>query len=116
MSTAITQDANTDGCRYLTDSALPLLQTLRHHQASLHPHVLQGRDRSAIHDLCKAMTLRDCTLFLLKRADGQIEARLGDLDMKHPDKMAKWEATERKLINGGWYVGVDDICLLSRTT
>lgn len=60
------------------------------------------------------MTLRDCTVFLRFSADGdwsgdegEVEARLGDLDLKSPDKAGYWEETERGLVEGGWYEGIE---------
>lgn len=50
-----------------------------------------------------------------------IEARLGDLDLKSPDgdKMQYWRDTEMSLITEGWYAGQgslqDEICLLSKS-
>ena len=62
-------------------------------------------------DFLVAMTLRDCTLFVKVPADGdgEIEARLGDLDVKMAGegKLNYWKGIERSLINGGWYVGMD---------
>jgi inositol-pentakisphosphate 2-kinase len=59
--------------------------------------------------LLVAMTLRDCTLFLRlpedEADDAQIEARLGDLDVKSPDKAPYWKQTEQELIDGGFYQG-----------
>jgi inositol-pentakisphosphate 2-kinase len=72
-------------------------------------------------DLCKAMTLRDCTLFL-KRSGKGVDARLGDLDLKQPERLSRWKSTEESLITEGWYTNAEDrklwakeqICQLSR--
>ncbi|GAB7362815.1 hypothetical protein MBLNU230_g3118t1 [Neophaeotheca triangularis] len=81
-----------------------------------------GDGPEAIEGLCKAMTLRDCTLFVLKSGEGKeasFEARLGDLDFKSPDKIPKWRDAEQGLINEGWYTNTEKdhrpetICLLS---
>ena len=70
-----------------------------------------------------AMTLRDCTVFVRFRLgavdeltadfdrDGAVdhgtEARLGDLDLKSPDKAQYWKDTENALIGEGWYTGTE---------
>lgn len=104
--------------QYLVNDAQPLLKTLKQHQLALDPHgamkVLSVEDTLA---LTKAMTLRDCTLFMRRRVDGSVEARLGDLDMKAPGKMERWADVERGLIDGGWYAdegNEERVCALSR--
>ena len=55
-----------------------------------------------------AMTLRDCTCFLRIPADPRapVEAKLADLDKKNwAAKLGYWQATERRLIEGGYYEG-----------
>ena len=54
-----------------------------------------------------AMTVRDCTVFVrIPVEEGKaIEARLGDLDVKHAGKFASWKDVERKLIDDRWYHG-----------
>ncbi|KAK0279697.1 Inositol-pentakisphosphate 2-kinase [Friedmanniomyces endolithicus] len=96
--------------------AQSLFRTLREHQQDWDPvGVLMASGDSTLRSLSKAMTIRDCTLFVLVRANDKIEARLGDLDMKELDKLAKWRATEQGLIDGEWYMGAaDSICALSR--
>jgi len=75
--------------------------------------------------IARAMTLRDCSLYILLRPrEGHgydIEARLGDLDIKLPEpgfhlveektakKLQKWVAAERRLISGGWYSGTEEL-------
>jgi len=103
--------------RYLVGpEAQSLFRTLREHQQDWDPvGVLMASGDSTLRSLSKAMTIRDCTLFVLVRANDKIEARLGDLDMKELDKLAKWRATEQGLIDGEWYMGAaDSICALSR--
>ncbi|KAK4950719.1 Inositol-pentakisphosphate 2-kinase [Elasticomyces elasticus] len=100
---------------YLITAALPLLRTMQRYQQTWDPKGVLAPDGSPnAHDLSKAMTLRDCTLFVLVESDGGVEARLGDLDMKGIDKVGRWRTTEQGLVDGGWYMGVDDICSLSR--
>ncbi|KXL47160.1 hypothetical protein M433DRAFT_74081 [Acidomyces richmondensis BFW] len=92
---------------YLVDQGLPLLHTLRDHQQLLDKEgSLSVTDACAVHDLCKAMTLRDCTLFI-KRSGFNVEARLGDMDLKHPAKLCKWKKIEQDLIDGGWYTNTE---------
>ncbi|RDL37420.1 uncharacterized protein BP5553_04853 [Venustampulla echinocandica] len=58
-----------------------------------------------------AMTLRDCSLYVRLPVDGKdddkIEARIGDLDLKSPDKGDYWKTVERQLIDEGWYMGTE---------
>jgi inositol-pentakisphosphate 2-kinase len=76
-------------------------------------------------DYSKAMTLRDCVLFVkgsLDAFEDTADIRLADLDFKHPhpEKVAKWMSTERVLIDQGWYTNteidgvIDSTCLLTR--
>ena len=55
--------------------------------------------------LLTAMTLRDVTCYVLYTGDenGPLEAKLGDLDLKSPEKQAEWRITEAELIAEGWY-------------
>ncbi|TKA24346.1 hypothetical protein B0A50_06816 [Salinomyces thailandicus] len=107
---------------YIVRDALPLFKTLREKQQEFDARgVLDDVDDAATADVCKAMTLRDCTLFLHSGPLG-IEARLGDLDMKQPEKLDKWRSVERSLIDEGWYGNAEPgdawteekVCLLSR--
>ena len=117
---AITNDQELQD--YLTNEAQPILQQLRFWQAKLDPHgILHVSDEQAMFDFCKAMTLRDCTLFL-KRTGGQVEARFADLDIKQPEKFATWKKVEHELISSGWYTNTEkdqawikeQVCLLSK--
>jgi inositol-pentakisphosphate 2-kinase len=60
-----------------------------------------------------AMTLRDCTVYVRfpadAEADDQIEARLGDLDLKSSGKEQYWKDTERALIEEGWYTATEKL-------
>lgn len=102
---------------YLSKDALSLLQTLRRHQSHRDPKgVLAASHEDEILDLCKAMTLRDCTLFL-RRSGDHVEARIADLDTKGLEKIETWKRGEQSLVDGGWY-GHDrdideDVCLLA---
>lgn len=112
----------TELAEFLVDRAQPLFAILRDQQRFLDPRgVLSVTGADGIYDLCRAMTLRDCTLFVRGTEDG-IEARLGDLDFKQPEKLGRWKEVERKLIDDGWYVNSEAdvvwreeaICRLSR--
>lgn len=88
-------------------------------------HNSDKRSFTELESIARAMTLRDCSLYLLLRPrEGHvydIEARLGDLDMKLPglgfwltegktsQKLQKWAAIEQKLNNGGWYTGTEGL-------
>jgi inositol-pentakisphosphate 2-kinase len=107
---------------FLIDGAQPLFAILRDQQRFLDPRgVLRVTGADGIYDVCRAMTLRDCTLFVRGGAEG-IEARLGDLDFKQPGKLGRWRDVERELIDEGWYVNgeakavwcEERICQLSR--
>lgn len=107
---------------YLLDTAQPLLQQLRACQMAFDPTgTLNTSGPESIQMLCKAMTLRDCTLFL-KRSANVIEARLGDLDLKQPERLMRWKKVELNLVENGWYTNTEPdvhwirerICLLSR--
>jgi inositol-pentakisphosphate 2-kinase len=109
---------------YLVKDAQPLLQRLKSGQMihDMSGVLALGVEEDEVADLCKAMTLRDCTLFVRRTGDA-IEARLGDLDLKMPEKVGKWEEVECELIEGGWYGNEEreevwvkeEICLLSRS-
>ncbi|KAK3681967.1 Inositol-pentakisphosphate 2-kinase [Vermiconidia calcicola] len=107
---------------HLVDNVQPLLQTLRENQLRLDSKgVLKTTSSLEILNLCKAMTVRDCTLFL-KRSGNTIEAKLADLDFKQPEKLDRWKKVEHELINLGWYDNTEPqqiwkqetVCLLSR--
>ncbi|KAI7286993.1 hypothetical protein KC345_g822 [Hortaea werneckii] len=106
---------------YLVDDAQPLFRTLKENQQRFDSSgVLGNVDDNALYDICKAMSLRDCTLFL-KHGHRGVEARLSDLDLKQPGKLDTWRAVEEALINEGWYQNreaeevwkEEKICLLS---
>lgn len=81
------------------------------------------KSEKASHELCVAMTLRDCSLYIRMDKDHQVtEARLGDLDYKSASKYSSWKKKEQELIDEGWYCGEESKelqqpvgeCLLSR--
>ena len=75
-------------------------------------------------DFLLAMTLRDCTVFVRFPSEGrseEVEARLGDLDLKSREKKEYWRRSELELIEDGWYGGKESeeirqplVCQLSR--
>ncbi|KAI4113410.1 MAG: hypothetical protein LQ345_005603 [Seirophora villosa] len=105
-----------------------MIKMLRDLQIQKDPHGIFKTDPSSL-DFMTAMTLRDCTMFLkIPTSDSakvQIEARLGDLDLKTPNgnKAEYWKQTEQQLINEGWYTATEKtttdvhgaICLLSKS-
>jgi inositol-pentakisphosphate 2-kinase len=107
--------------QYLLEQAQPLLHQLRASQVDLDVHGVLKTTPDTIFQLCKAMTLRDCTFFL-RRSGDTVEARLGDLDLKQPERFTRWKTVEMKLIDGGWYTNTEHadhwkpekICVLSR--
>lgn len=118
---AVTEDSKLQD--FLLDQAQPILQQLRKCQTTFDPHGVQKVSTATFEsDLCKAMTLRDCTLFV-KRSGKSIEARLGDLDLKHPKRLPRWKKVEEALISEGWYTNTEkkdywteeQICQLSHT-
>ncbi|KAL9117312.1 MAG: hypothetical protein Q9187_006153 [Circinaria calcarea] len=87
----------------------PLLPSLKEQQVQLDPIGVFAISNDSI-DFMTAMTLRDCTLFVKinQSQDFEIEARLGDLDLKSPSKFDYWRSLERELIDGGWYTGTKE--------
>ncbi|KAK5109135.1 hypothetical protein LTR62_007497 [Meristemomyces frigidus] len=107
---------------HITTELMPMLSTLRDYQRRHDEvgivHVQRHAHKQNEDELIKlgqAMTARDCTIYCLRRRDGSVKARIGDLDLKSctQDKVEKWLLLEQKLINGGWYEGEDEVCLLS---
>lgn len=109
--------------QFLIRDALPLFRMLRDTQQALDVHgALRAADPQSERDLCKAMTLRDCTLFVKVLSDGNIVARFGDLDLKLATQLWKWQDMEVGLIDRGWYTATGrgnedekvETCILSR--
>ncbi|KAL7937581.1 inositol-pentakisphosphate 2-kinase domain-containing protein [Trichoderma chlorosporum] len=64
-------------------------------------------------DFVVAMTLRDCTCFVLVPSsdDKDIKLRFGDFDYKDPEKKFNhWRGTEQDLIEGGFYTADWVVC------
>jgi len=96
-------------------------------QSTMNSHSFRQADISA---LAKAMTFRDCSIYvritplkslheLTGTNDVRYEVRLGDLDEKLPEniddvkavhsKLNKWATAERKLIEEGYYFGTEKL-------
>ncbi|KAH7360104.1 inositol-pentakisphosphate 2-kinase [Rhexocercosporidium sp. MPI-PUGE-AT-0058] len=80
--------------------------------------VARANDEDGNRDLRVAMTVRDCSVFVRlpelcleggEAGEGKVEARIGDLDVKSPDKLAYWQETERALVEEGWYAGSETV-------
>lgn len=56
------------------------------------------------------MTLRDCSLYLQvpEHLPACIIAKIGDLDLKRPEKAEYWKDVERPLLQEGWYMGTEN--------
>ncbi|KAF2103641.1 hypothetical protein NA57DRAFT_69855 [Rhizodiscina lignyota] len=102
---------------FTSGSTVTLLSRLRELENDLDPHGClsfeghqQLQNEGALDDLELAMTLRDCTIFarLTWEPSGPLELRLADLDRKDwRTRLERWCATERALIDGGWYEGAE---------
>lgn len=87
----------------------PLLSRLASLQANLDPHGVFDADPTDTNFLT-AMTLRDCSLYLqlpLHDLSAPIIAKIGDLDLKRPEKAEYWKDVERPLLEEGWYMGTE---------
>ena len=77
-------------------------------------------DFNFIYDLRLAMTLRDCSLFVVVPiSGGGIISKLADLDFKSAEKVDDWRDKETALVNEGWYVKNPEahgVCLLAPKT
>ncbi|EWC45836.1 hypothetical protein DRE_04843 [Drechslerella stenobrocha 248] len=85
----------------------PQLSILKELQASLDQNGILKADLQS-EEFLTAMTLRDCT-FYMKVSPLNIQARLGDFDVKSGEggKSDYWIATERMLLDEGWYSGTE---------
>ncbi|KAI5205551.1 hypothetical protein AUEXF2481DRAFT_388535 [Aureobasidium subglaciale EXF-2481] len=111
---------------FLAEEGYRVLKDLRKYQAQFDERgILSTSAEEVSDDYSKAMTLRDCVLFIRGSLDAfgdTADIRLADLDFKHthPDKIKKWMETEKVLVDGGWYKDPEDdegsepACLLAR--
>ncbi|KAK0101254.1 Inositol-pentakisphosphate 2-kinase [Cadophora gregata] len=125
------------------------LKRLRDVQLAMDKHGILAAEAPASEELRVAMTVRDCSVFVRlnlegdltigsgesqkrvgegggdglggngKREEEELEARIGDLDVKSPEKLGYWKETERVLVEEGWYAGRveegwSNTCLLGR--
>ncbi|KAJ4991489.1 inositol-pentakisphosphate 2-kinase [Stagonosporopsis vannaccii] len=74
-------------------------------------------DSNFVYDLRLAMTLRDCSLFVVVPILGDgIISKLADLDFKSAEKIDDWRDKEAALVSEGWYVKnpeAHNVCLLA---
>ncbi|TKA67872.1 hypothetical protein B0A49_07248 [Cryomyces minteri] len=108
---------------FFRTEGLAILKELRRHQQSLDPDGILSCAGEPDERFLRAMTLRDCTLFIrIHLTNNGLEARLGDLDLKMAEKgkVAKWRKIERSLLDEGWYTAEDtgsqaeEVCFLRR--
>jgi inositol-pentakisphosphate 2-kinase len=88
----------------------PLLSRLATLQSTLDPVGVFAADPTNSQFLT-AMTLRDSSLYLLvpeKDFSAPIMAKIGDLDLKRPEKSEYWKDVERPLLDEGWYLGTEE--------
>ncbi|KAF2631581.1 hypothetical protein BU25DRAFT_407232 [Macroventuria anomochaeta] len=108
---------------FTTGDGRTLLLHLKKLQATLDSEGILQRyarprdDFNFVYDLRLAMTLRDCSLFVVVPVyDGEITSKLADLDFKSAEKIDDWRDKEATLVNEGWYVKspeAHDVCLLA---
>lgn len=87
----------------------PLLSRLATLQSTLDPIGVFTADPTDDRFLT-AMTLRDCSLYLQvpqHDSSAPIIAKIGDLDLKRPEKAEYWKDVERPLLEEGWYLGTE---------
>jgi inositol-pentakisphosphate 2-kinase len=74
-------------------------------------------DFNFVYDLRLAMTLRDCSLFVvIPLSDGDVASKLADLDFKSAEKIDDWRDKEATLVDEGWYTKdpeMHNVCLLA---
>ncbi|KAF1931706.1 uncharacterized protein M421DRAFT_45601, partial [Didymella exigua CBS 183.55] len=91
-----------DGRRLLLH--LKKLQATLDSEGILQRYARPRDDFNFVYDLRLAMTLRDCSLFVVVPVhDGDITSKLADLDFKSAEKIDDWRDKETTLIDEGWY-------------
>ncbi|UPX09639.1 Inositol-pentakisphosphate 2-kinase [Ascochyta rabiei] len=108
---------------FTTGDGRTLLLHLKKLQATLDSEGILQRyahprdDFNFVYDLRLAMTLRDCSLFVVVPLhEGNITSKLADLDFKSAEKMDDWRDKEAALVDDGWYVKnpeIHNVCLLA---
>lgn len=110
---------------FTTGDGRKLLLHLKKLQATLDSEGILQRfarprdDFRFVYDLRLAMTLRDCSLFVVVPVhDGEVTSNLADLDFKSAEKIDDWRDKEATLVDEGWYTNnpeAHDVCLLAPT-
>jgi inositol-pentakisphosphate 2-kinase len=90
----------------------PLLRRLKDLQAENNNVGLDDFEIGVDRDFSLSMALRDCSVFV-KSKRGEVgfqEVRLADLDLKSSGggKLERWAGMERRLIDEGWYMGIEN--------
>ncbi|KAJ4338834.1 Inositol-pentakisphosphate 2-kinase [Ascochyta clinopodiicola] len=96
---------------------LKKLQTTLDSEGILQRYARSRDDFNFVYDLRLAMTLRDCSLFVVVPLhEGIITSKLADLDFKSAEKIDDWRDKEAALVDEGWYVKnpeTHNVCLLA---
>lgn len=96
---------------------LKKLQSTLDSEGILQRYARPRDDFNFVYDLRLAMTLRDCSLFVVVPIrDGEITSKLADLDFKSAEKIDDWRDKEAALVEEGWYTKspkAHDVCLLA---
>ncbi|KAJ4314708.1 Inositol-pentakisphosphate 2-kinase [Neodidymelliopsis sp. IMI 364377] len=96
---------------------LKKLQATLDSEGILQRHARPRDDFNFVYDLRLAMTLRDCSLFVvIPLLDGNVASKLADLDFKSAEKIDDWRDKEATLVDEGWYTKdpeMHNVCLLA---
>jgi inositol-pentakisphosphate 2-kinase len=99
---------------------LKKLQTTLDSEGILQRYARPRDDFNFVYDLRLAMTLRDCSLFVVvPLRDGEVTSKLADLDFKSAEKIDDWRDKEAALVDEDWYTKnpkAHDVCLLAPTS
>ena len=106
---------------YIMSDGRDLLRHLADTQQKLDPHgvICELKKKETSADLPAAMTLRDCTIYVLFSVHDYslIRACIGDLDGRQltESKKQHWLETEKTLREGGYYIGEENPPLPEQT-
>lgn len=96
---------------------LKKLQSTLDSEGILQRYARPRDDFTFVYDLRLAMTLRDCSLFVVVPLyNDDVTSKLADLDFKSAEKIDDWRDKEAILVNEGWYVKdpeAPNVCLLA---
>ena len=99
---------------------LKKLQTTLDSEGILQRYARPRDDFNFVYDLRLAMTLRDCSLFVVvPLREGEVTSKLADLDFKSAEKIDDWRDKEAALADEDWYTKspkAHDVCLLAPTS